>query len=232
LGIHAYGSYDIVPANEVIALPSSLDDQPFPAEPLACAMNAFARCEIVRGQDVAVIGVGFLGALLIQLASHAGARVTAFSRRDFALEIATECGAASTVRWDESSAEAESLSERFPRVIEATGMPRALDLATRLVSIRGRLIVAGYHQDSPRSIDMQAWNWKGLDVINAHERDPRVYIAGMKAAVDAVTRGVLDLQSLLTHRFPICEINQAFQLAVERPDGFLKAWVHPEKHPL
>jgi hypothetical protein len=34
-------------------------------------------------------------------------------------------------------------------------------------------IVAGYHQDGPRQVNMQLWNWRGLDVINAHERDPR-----------------------------------------------------------
>jgi threonine dehydrogenase-like Zn-dependent dehydrogenase len=72
---------------------------------------------------------------------------------------------------------------------------------------------------------MQLWNWRGLDVINAHERDPRVYVEGMRAAVTAVERGELDITALCTHRFPLDELDSAMRLAVQRPDGFLKALV-------
>src|SRR5206468_2070300 len=50
-------------------------------------------------------------------------------------------------------------------VIEATGRQEPLDLAARLVRVRGRLVVAGYHQDGARTVDMQLWNWRGLDVV-------------------------------------------------------------------
>ena len=39
---------------------------------------------------------------------------------------------------------------------------------------------------------MQLWNWRGLDVINAHERDPQVYTDGIRAAAQAVAGGTLD----------------------------------------
>ena len=47
-------------------------------------------------------------------------------------------------------------------------------------------MIAGYHQDGLRQVNMQLWNWRGIDVINAHERDPRVYISGMHAAANAI----------------------------------------------
>jgi len=50
------------------------------------------------------------------------------------------------------------------------------------------MIVAGYHQGGLRQVNMQLWNWRGLDVINAHERDPAVYLQGMQAAVDLIAR--------------------------------------------
>lgn len=53
----------------------------------------------------------------------------------------------------------------------------------------GRLIIAGYHQDGPRQVDMQQWNWRGLDVINAHERDPAVAARGLREAMSAVDSG-------------------------------------------
>jgi threonine dehydrogenase-like Zn-dependent dehydrogenase len=72
---------------------------------------------------------------------------------------------------------------------------------------------------------MQLWNWRGLDVINAHERDPKVYLEGIRLAVDAVASGKLDPTPLYTHTFKLDELNQAFEAMRKRPDGFLKALV-------
>ena len=65
------------------ALPAALAGKPFPGEPLGCAMNIFRRSDIEAGQTVAIVGIGFLGALLTRLATDAGARVIAISRRPF-----------------------------------------------------------------------------------------------------------------------------------------------------
>ncbi len=71
-------------------------------------------------------------------------------------------------------------------VIEAVGKQWPLDLAAELTRERGRLIIAGYHQDGLRQVNMQMWNWRGLDVINAHEREQRIYIDGMRDAAQLV----------------------------------------------
>jgi threonine dehydrogenase-like Zn-dependent dehydrogenase len=72
---------------------------------------------------------------------------------------------------------------------------------------------------------MQLWNWRGLDVINAHERDPAMYVEGIREAVDAVSTGILDPAPLYTHTFPLDQLDQAFETMRARPDGFLKALV-------
>jgi threonine dehydrogenase-like Zn-dependent dehydrogenase len=110
-------------------------------------------------------------------------------------------------------------------VIEAVGKQWPLDLAGELVREGGKLIVAGYHQDGPRQVNMQMWNWRGLDVINAHERDPAVYIEGIRLAVDAVASGRLDPTPLYTHTFPLDQLDDALNATRDRPDGFLKALV-------
>jgi len=74
---------------------------------------------------------------------------------------------------------------------------------------------------------MQLWNWRGLDVINAHERDPQVYLDGMRAAVEAVAGGALDPAPLFTHRFPLARLGEALMATRDRPDGFMKALVTP-----
>jgi len=170
-------------------------------------MNIFRRSEIRPGQTVAIIGIGFLGALLTRLASQAGARVIAISRRSFAFEVARELGAAESILLNDhwriiEQVKAMTGGKGCERVIEAVGKQWPLDLAAELTRERGRLVIAGYHQDGPRQVNMQLWNWRGLDVINAHERDPNVYLEGMRAVVDAIGEGKLDPSALYTHLRP------------------------------
>jgi threonine dehydrogenase-like Zn-dependent dehydrogenase len=214
----------------VVALPPALDGQPFPGEPLGCAMNIFRRSGIEPGQTVAIIGIGFLGALLTQLASGAGARVIAVSRRPFSLEIAKRVGAAETLPMDDHWRIIDAVKQLTDGafchcVIEAVGKQWPLDLAGELTAERGRLVVAGYHQDGPRQVNMQLWNWRGLDIINAHERDPRIYISGMREAIEAVVSGRLDPSPLYTHVYPLEGLGEALDATRDRPDGFLKAMV-------
>lgn len=230
LSYHAYATHDIAEADMVVRLPSELDGQPFPGEPLGCAMNIFERCQIEAGQTVAVVGVGFLGALLTQLAAREGARVIAISRRSFSLALARAMGAAEVIEMDDHWRIIERVKEltggRFcDRVIEAVGQQWPLDLAGELVAERGGLIIAGYHQDGPRQVNMQSWNWRGLDVINAHERDPQIYISGMKKAAAAAVSGALDPSRLYTHSYPLRDLDKALNDTRDRPGEFLKALI-------
>lgn len=236
LSEHAYAEYDTATVERVVALPGSMDPVPFPAEPLGCAVNIFQRSGIRTGQTVAIIGIGFLGALLTRMATSAGARVIAITRRTFALGVAGDMGAAHTLAMDDHWQVIEKAREltdgRFcDVVIEAVGQQWPLDLAGELTRERGRLVVAGYHQDGPRQVNMQLWNWRGLDVINAHERDPKVYLRGMRQAVELVASGALDPAPLYTHRFALEQLDEAFAMARQRPDGFMKALVMMDRAP-
>jgi threonine dehydrogenase-like Zn-dependent dehydrogenase len=193
-------------------------------------MNIFRRSAIEPGHTVAIVGIGFLGALLTQLVSNAGARVIAVSRRPFALDVARQFGAAETIAMDDHQriidrVKSLTAGEGCGRVIEAVGLQWPLDLAGELTRERGRLMIAGFHQDGPRSVNMFLWNWRGLDVINAHERDPLVYARGIREAVDAMARGDLDPGPLFTNRYPLDELTEAMEATRERPDGFMKALV-------
>lgn len=226
----AHAEYDIADEDGVVPLPQELDGHPFPGEALACAMNAFGRSDIRDGDTVAIVGIGFLGALLTRLAADAGARVVAATRRRSALEVAAAMGAADTVVFgngDQVVADVEALTrgELCDRVIEVTGKQEPLDVAGRITRVRGRLVIAGFHQDGPRRVDMQLWNWRGLDVVNAHERDRQVYVRGLRDAIEAVRTGRLDPAPLYTHVFPLGRVHDAFATVAERPDGFMKAVV-------
>src|SRR4051794_19138711 len=156
LTYRAYGDFDIARASDLVPVPERLEA--FPAEPLGCAVNVLRRSGIQEGNTVAVVGAGFLGCLVIQLAAAAGARVLAISRRESALATAQRMGA------DEVIAEAEPVLTRVEElndgelcdvVVEAAGAQSTLDTATALTRVRGRLVIAGFHQDGPRQVDMQ-----------------------------------------------------------------------------
>lgn len=224
LSQHAFAQWDVVDAGSTIVLPDELEGEAFPGEALGCAMNIFRRSNIAAGQTVAIIGIGFLGALLTQLSVAAGATVIAISRREFALDVARQCGARETCTLDDAASSALH-GQACDVVIEATGTQPALTLAGELVAVHGRLVIAGYHQDGLRDINMQSWNWKGIDVINAHERHLQVQMRGMREAVRAVLDGVVSITPLLTHRYALGDINSAFAHLERRPDEFLKAVV-------
>ena len=230
LSSHAYAEYDVADQNAVVKLPAQLDGKPFPGEPLGCAVNIFRRSEVKPGQTVAIVGIGFLGALLTRLATDAGADVIAVARRPFAQEAARRLGAAHVLPMDDHWQIIEQVKALTDGtfcdvVIEAVGKQWPLDLSGELTRERGRLIIAGYHQDGLRTVNMQLWNWRGLDVINAHERDPQMYTGGIRLAVDAVANGSLDPTPLYTHTFPLGRLGEALDATRERPDGFLKALV-------
>lgn len=226
LGEDAFAEHIDVPAEHVVVLPPELADTPFPGEALGCGFNIAARSGFAEGQTVAVVGVGFLGAVVTAIATRAGARVLAVSRRPFALEIGTAMGAKETIPLDVDVAQRVGEltgGDMCDVVVEAVGSQGALDLAGNLGGVRSRLVIAGFHQDGQRTVDIQGWNWRGIDVVNAHERHDEVRLRGIREAAEAVAAGWFDPSPLYTHAVPLERLGDGLDGMVERPDGFLKA---------
>ena len=176
LGNTGFAEYQITKAKCVVPIPGGQNAVPFLGEPLGCAMNVFRRAQIQKDDWVAIVGTGFLGTILLQLSAEAGAKVIAISRRASALRMAEKVGATLALSFENRANLLEAVRNVTGQklcnvVIEAGGAQETLDVASDLTSTRGRLVIAGYHQDGPRFVNMQEWNWRGIDVINAHERD-------------------------------------------------------------
>ncbi|QHT61279.1 zinc-binding dehydrogenase [Paenibacillus lycopersici] len=223
-----YAEFVSVPEEWAIKL---ADHVPFDwalGEPIGCAMNGTARSGIEVGDTVVLIGVGFMGGLILQGARLKGAtRIIAVDTRPESIELAGKLGADAVIDATKEDAVARILEltdgEGADVVIEATGKQGALDTATEAVRIRGRLVIFGYHQGGKRMIDVQAWNWKGLDVINAHERDPQAYLKGIRTGMKLLESGQLAIAPLLSHYYGLQDINAAFEAAKGKTEGFLKA---------
>jgi threonine dehydrogenase-like Zn-dependent dehydrogenase len=230
LSSRGFAEYAVADMSSLIPLPPRTEV--FPGEALGCALNIHRRSEIRSGQTAALVGVGFIGALLVLLATRSGARVIALSQRPFSLQLARRLGACEAISSDDSAAALARVmhltqGRGCERVIEAAGTQQSLDIASALVSAGGRLVIAGYHQDGTRQINLQSWNWRGIDVINAHERDPARQAAGMRAAAAQIATGALDPSPLYTHFFSLDQCSAAFEALESRPPGFIKAFIQP-----
>lgn len=230
----AFAEYDVAAADRVIPIPAEITG-PFPGEALGCGVNVFRRSGIEQGHTVAVVGAGFIGLVALRLAALAGARVLALSRRTTSLDLARSYGADEAIPTGDLEAALARVRDLTGGrlcevVVEAVGAQWSLDLATQLVAEGGRLAIAGYHEDGPRTVDMQTWNWRGIDVVNAHERDVAVQREGVLAAARLVAEGRLD-PAPLYRMFPLDRLAEAFQAMEERPAGFVKALVTPSPSP-
>ena len=196
------------------------------AEPLSCAVNAVEKAGVRLGDDVVVVGAGFMGNLVQALVRLRGARrlIVADTRPD-ALERATALGATEVV---------DVRNRSLPEVVgeagaditfECTGAQGALDTIGEVTRMSGKLVLVGFHQGEPRRIPLAHWNWMAFDIVNAHFRDPAVIVRGLDVGMRLLTAGAVSLEPLVTHRFPLEQIGAAFAAARDKPPGFAKATV-------
>jgi L-iditol 2-dehydrogenase len=206
---------------------------PAVAEPLACVVNAVELASPSLGDDVVIIGAGFMGNLVQVVSQLKGPRsVTVADLRSDRLRHAERLGATRTVR-----IATESLATTVAEVTgnsgsdltyEVTGAQGGLDLAGEVTRMGGKLCVVGYHLGPPRMVPLGRWNWMAFEIINAHFRDIETVMKGMRAGTRLVNARRIDASQLVSHRFALEDISRAFEYAAEAPEGFVKAVVEPE----
>ncbi len=200
------------------------------AEPLACAVNAVELTDPRLGDDVVIIGAGFMGCLVQKLVALRGPRhlIVADTRRD-ALDRALAQGATRAV---------DVTRESLPEVVreltggrgadvgmEVTGLQQPLEALGEVTRMSGTVAIVGYHQGGTRQIDLATWNWNAFRIVNAHFREVSTIMRGMRIGMRLLTAGRIDLADLVTHRYPLDEIGDAFAIAHEKPQGFVKSTV-------
>lgn len=200
------------------------------AEPLACAVNAVELAGISLGDDLVIIGAGFMGNLVQKLAALRGPRqlIVADVRPD-ALQRARALGATEVVNTAE-----ESLPERVGLLtggkgadvsFEVTGGQGPLNLIGEVTRMSGKLVIVGFHQGGARQINLAYWNWMAFQILNAHFRDVPTIMRGMELGMRLLTSRRVSMADLISHTFTLDQIDDAFQAACDKPTGFVKSTV-------
>jgi len=221
-----YSAYYLTTPGACLPVPAGLDSILALGEPVACCVHAANRFGVRPGDRVAVVGCGFMGLICMQLARLQGAEhICALEPLSWQREMACVLGAEVAVNPQGVAGKqlTADLGE-FDVVIEAAGVPNALDLGGDLVKQHGRLIIVGYHQTQGglRTVNMQQWNFKAIDVVNGHVRRHEEKMEAMRLALDLLASGELNIAPLVTP-YALSEIAQAFEDLVARKLGLFKA---------
>jgi len=196
-------------------------------EPIACSVNGVRKLDPQFNDSVAIVGTGFMGLIMTQLFRIRGAgKVIAIDTRESMLELAKKCGATHTLNPTENDvvSEVKALTDGagVDIGVEAAGKQATLDSIAKLVRMEGKLEIFGFHQGEPRTINMAHWNWMAFDLVNGHTRSAHIYVEGMEIGLQLLESGKLVMDDLVTHRYPLAEINEAFRTATQKSDDFVK----------
>ena len=180
--------------------------------------------------DVVIIGAGFMGNLVQKLVTMQGPRhlIVADTRVD-ALERAQRLGATDVINPTKQSlpeaVKALTDGQGADVSFEVVGAQAPLNLVGEVTRMSGKAVIVGYHQGEPRQIPLGYWNWMAFQILNAHFREEATILRGMRIGMRLLTSGRLSLDDLVSHRFGLNEINQAFLAAHEKPEGFVKSTI-------
>lgn len=230
LGNHrdgGFAEYVTVPASAVFLLPESvpLEEGCVVSDAMSTPYHAVInRAQVKPGQTVAVYGCGGLGLATVQMAALVGARVIGVDLIPQKLRLAREFGAAETV--DASSVEDAPKEVRkvsgggVDVAMEVIGNPTTIQQAFNSLKWGGRLVVVGYtHKDV--SLSGAKLMFREMEVMGSlgcglHDF-PKV--------IDLVARGLLKVSEMVSHRFPLEEINEGFRLLESGDPSLLRGIV-------
>jgi polar amino acid transport system substrate-binding protein len=207
----------------------------------AIAMQGLRRGRIEVGETVAVIGLGMIGQLAVQIARAAGTRVVAVDLNEGRLKLASQLGADTVI--NAQSANAAEIIHEFTQkrgvdlaVITAStpnsGAPMVQ--ALQMVRHRGRVVVVGNLKcEFPRDI----WYYKDAELLIATSYGPGRYDPqyeegghdypigyvrwtegrNVQEFVQMLSAGQVKVAPLITHEFPFARAAEAFELVLNKP---------------
>ena len=213
-----YGEFVRVPRHVVHRLPESVS---FAAgtlvEPAACVLRGLERGRPRPGDTIGVIGVGTLGSLAVTLAKlYSPGALVAYGVREEELTFARALGADATAHvaeQDPVAATHELLGGGLDLVLETAGAAAAVDLATRLVRPGGRVVLLGIAGEGKMlEIPADRIMFADMDVVGSCSYPTSAW----SSVVRLLEHGLLDLDQIVTHRFPANRFAEAFALMDNR----------------
>jgi L-iditol 2-dehydrogenase len=227
----AVAEYRVVPAANCFPIPANMTlDEAALAEPLSVGLHAVHLGEVAEAARLVIIGAGPIG-LSVLLCAKATAACTVYMTDllDQRLEVARRCGADWTGTAIHGQA-IEAILQKAPQgvdlVFECAGDPLCIDEAQKLLAPGGTLVIVGIPPTDRVIFGIHHMRRKELTFKNV--RRQRGCVAPV---IEMIAAGRIDPKPLLTHRFPLDRIAEAFDLVATYRDGVIKTLIDLEHQP-
>jgi len=219
-----FAEHMTAPTRNVYPLPDDMDMGVAPLiQPMTTCLHAQRKVKIFPGEAVVVFGLGVTGLLHVQLAkAHGAYPVIGVTRSQWKRELAEQLGA------DYTFAPSDDLKEKILEItgekggadliIESVGQLPILAQAIDIVRLGGRILPFGIYTAKEASLPFYDLYFKEIQIINARVAKPEDY----PASIDFVSRGVVDLDPLVTHKIALDEMSTALDMLDQGDSSCIK----------
>jgi len=212
------------PADLCVPVPDSMTmSEAAMLEPLAVGVYGVEIAEPVQGRSIGILGAGAIGLSILQAAKASGcgpAYVTdPIPER---LEIARKLGADAVFDANDPDVVEQVVGDSIGLdiVFEAAGENDAVCQATEIVRPAGLVVVGGIPREDRMCVTASVVRRKGLTIKMIRRSKDTLH-----RSIELVKEGKVDIASFVSHTFPVERVVDAFELAMARKDGVLRAVV-------
>ena len=199
-------------------------------EPMMCVSNIAQAAVPKLGDNIAVIGCGYMGLSVMATLNNKVNEIVAIDLDDARLELAKKYGATRTMNPAKDDVVNDSFDLTDGRfydcVIEISGSLKGLALALKLSSIsgRGRILAPSVYSkevmwDPEMAVDLM---FRSPIIHVVHPWYATDYMRTLKIGIDAYVKGILPTDEMITHRIPFEDIGKGFELLINNEPGYIK----------
>jgi len=234
-----------IPENLCVKLPDNVDFEEGAFTTLgAIALQGVRLANPNLGENIAVIGLGLLGLITVQLLKANGCKVIGLDISEQALDFAKKIGADFVLKSSKSEKEAilnltDGIGVDKVLITAGTESNEPIELSGLITREKGKVVVVGaVKMDIPRGTFYN----KEIEVVISKSYGPGRYDPkyeemgidypvgyvrwtenrNMQAIVELLSEGKLDFKSLITHKFPIDEYQKAYDLILGKRQEFYR----------
>ena len=229
-GHGGFAEYSLLPTSAVYKIPDSFSfEEGALVEPLAVSYRAFNRTQAGHRDRVAILGAGTIGLLCVAAAKAAGVRdIMVSAKYEHQARLAEKLGADHVVRIaDQDLREgAKSISggSGVDAVVDTLAFDQTFDDAVAIVRKGGTVcLVGGYTR--PLTVQLRPIVDKELHVLGSQCYGYSGMKTDFEASIELIASGRVDVTSIVTHRFPLDEITEAFRVAADKNSGSVKVHI-------
>ncbi|MHC1749666.1 MAG: NAD(P)-dependent alcohol dehydrogenase [Cellulosilyticaceae bacterium] len=224
-----FENYIAFPENMAFKLPDNITTKEGAlVEPLAVGMHAAKQGEVKLGDSVVILGAGCIGLVTLLACKAFGATdITVVDIIPKRLEKALELGATRVINAKEEDVESKiaeiTLGKGVDVVIETAGSVRTIQQAPYIIKTGGKIVLVGM---SPE--DIIPFNFAKVIGKEAEIKSVFRYRNIYPQAIKAISKGIIDISSIVTHEFSFNEIEKAFDFVINNKNEVVKAVIKIE----